>query len=244
MKLYAISCEVFWRECSRAVAYSPHVAEVSFLSFGLHNEPDELRRTVQAEIDKASDGKFDYILLGYGLCSRGTAELVARNTPIVIPRAHDCITLMLGSREKYQQEFSEHPGTYYYTTGWIERKEGDVSQGGMEIVQDRQALERYHEYVEKYGEDNAKFLLEQESQWYSNYNRAAFIDTGLGDIEYYRRFTQHVADTKEWSYEEVKGDLRLVDKLFYGEWDESEFLIVQPGQKTFEDVNAGIIGAS
>lgn len=238
LKLYAVSCEVFERECSRAAAYSPHIAHVSFMSFGLHNTPDELRKTVQAEIDKASGGGFDYILLAYGLCSRGTADLVARDTPIVIPRAHDCITLLLGSKERYQREFSEHPGTYYYSAGWIERKAGDINQGIM-----RDSEEQLREYIEKYGEDNARYLLEQESLWYANYDRAALIDTGLGDADYYRKFARDVADAKGWSYAEMSGDLRLIDSLFGGNWDPSEFLIVQPGQKTFEDVNAGIIGA-
>ncbi len=129
MRLCAISCEVFARECARAAANSPHIVDLSFQPFGLHDTPDELRRQVQSEIDKRSTGQFDCILLTYGLCSRGTAELMARDTPLVIPRAHDCITLLLGSRARYENEFQQHPGTYYYSTGWIERKEGDIQQG-------------------------------------------------------------------------------------------------------------------
>ena len=40
--------------------------------------------------------------------STGT-NLIARHTPIVMPRAHDCITLYLGSRERYQAQFERHP---------------------------------------------------------------------------------------------------------------------------------------
>ena len=243
MKLYAISCEALVRECSRAAALSPHVVTVSFQAFGLHNTPDELRAKIQEEIDGASGGKNDYILLAYGLCSRGTADLVARNVPLVIPRAHDCITFFLGSKERYQQEFSSRPGTYYYSPGWVERKEGEVDQGGFTIVKDSEREARFKEYVEKYGEDNAAFLMEQESQWLDHYNRAAFIDMGIGDIDYYRRFTQEVARTHGWAYEELQGDFRLVDLLFGGNWDADDFLIVQPGQRTVEDVNSGIISA-
>lgn len=241
MKLYAVSCEVLVRECCRAAAYSPHAVTLAFQPFGLHERPDELRQTIQEEIDGASDGKFDYILLAYGLCSRGTADVCARETPVVIPRAHDCITLLLGSHERYQREFDEHPGTYYYSPGWIERKEGEVRQGTIEVVKDRQAEDRFREYVEKYGEDNARYLLEQESLWQANYDRAAFLNVGLGDIDHYRRFTQQVAETRGWSYEELPGDTRLVDKLLGGDWDSSEFLIIQPGRRTIEDVTSGII---
>lgn len=242
MKLYAVSCEVFVRECCRAAAYSPHAVSLSFQPFGLHDRPDELRRVIQEQIDEAS-GRFDLILLAYGLCSRGTADITARETPIVIPRAHDCITLLLGSCGRYQREFTEHPGTYYYSPGWIERKEGEVRQGTAEVVKDRQAEARFKEYAEKYGEDNARYLMEQETLWLANYNRAVFLNMGLGDTDYYRRFTRQVAESRGWSYEELPGDTRLIDKLLHGDWNSDEFLIVQPGQRTIEAVNSGIISA-
>ncbi|MCX6375845.1 MAG: DUF1638 domain-containing protein [Armatimonadetes bacterium] len=242
MKLYAIACEAVARECYRAAAVSPHAITISIKEFGLHNEPDDLRAAIQQEIDRASSaGKYDYILLAYGLCSRGTADLIAREVPIVIPRAHDCITLFLGSQERYQREFAEHPGTYYYSPGWVERKEGEVNQGDISIVKNLQTDERFREYVEKYGEDNARYLIEQESLWLSNYDRAVFINMGLGDVDFYRRFTQQVAQEHGWSYEERQGNMRLVDLLFRGDWDPSEFLIVHPGQRTTESVNSGII---
>lgn len=243
MRLYAIACEVFAREASRAVALSPHVVTLSLQPFGLHDKPDELRKALQTEIDQASGTKYDFILLAYGLCSRGTADLVARETPIVIPRAHDCITLLLGSRERYDREFEEHPGTYYYSAGWIERKEGDVQQGGISILKERQYQERFEEYVRKYGEDNARYLMEQERMWLNHYDRAALINMGLGNIEYYRAFTRQVAETHGWSYAEMEGDSRLLDNLFSGEWDSRDYLIVQPGQRTVEAINSGIISA-
>lgn len=243
MKLCAICCEILAREAARAAAYSPNIVHLAFLPSGLHSTPDKLRAGIQAEIDAASDGRFDYIVLGYGLCSRGTADLTARQTPIVIPRAHDCITLLLGSRERYDREFTERPGTYYYSAGWIEHMDGDLSQGTLKSLKETQAEQRYLEYVEKYGEDNAKYLIEQEGLWLPHYSRAALIDTGIGDIDTYRRFTQGVAESNRWEYEELQGDTRLVDILFAGDWDEDEFLIVQPGRKTIEQVIGGIIAA-
>ena len=243
MRICAIVCEILAREAALAAAHSPNLIHLVYLPSGLHNTPDELRARIQAEIDAASDGSFDAITLGYGLCSRGTADLTARDTPVIIPRAHDCITLFLGSREKYDREFNEHPGTYYYCAGWIERMDGDLSQGTLKSMKETQAEQRYVEYVEKFGEDNAKYLIEQEGLWLANYNRAALIDTGLGDMETYRRFTREVAESHGWEYEEIEGDTRLVDSLFAGEWNDDEFLVVQPGQRTIEQVAGGIIAA-
>lgn len=243
MKLCAIVCEIFAREAARAAAYSPHIVHLQFMHSGLHDEPDRLRSSVQAEIDAASGGEFDYIVLGYGLCSRGTADLVARKTPIVIPRAHDCITLFLGSRERYDREFAEHPGTYYYSAGWIEHKNGDLSQGTLKSTHETHAEERYRDYLEKFGEDNARYLIEQEGLWLAHYDRAALIDTGLGDMDAYRRFTTDVAGKNGWEYQELQGDTRMVDDLFNGNWNEHEYLIVRPGQRTVEQVMGGIISA-
>ena len=64
------------------------------------------------------------MLFGYGLCGMGLVGLTARPKPVVIPRAHDCITLFLGSRERYLEYFNAHPGVYFKTTGWIERGRG------------------------------------------------------------------------------------------------------------------------
>lgn len=243
MRLCAISCEVFARECCRAAAYSPHIVDLDFLPFGLHDRPDDLRTRLQQEIDAAATKAYDYILLVYGLCSRGTAGVIARKIPLVIPRAHDCITLLLGSRQRYEEEFGRHPGTYYFSPGWIERKEGEVIQGNYEAVKERMLIERFYEYAEKFGEDNARYLVEQERQWLSYYDRAALIDTGLGDLEKYRDFTRRIAEERGWAYEELAGNTRLIDSLFWGEWNDAEFLVVEPGSRTIEDVNNEIIEA-
>ena len=128
MRLKIISCEVFCREFRYFAAQSEHLIDIVFQPFGLHDTPKKLRGVTQAEVDATPENKYHYILIGYGLCSRGTAGVTARHTPLVIPRAHDCITMFLGSKERYAQRFREAPGSYYYSSGWIERKCcGDMS---------------------------------------------------------------------------------------------------------------------
>jgi hypothetical protein len=224
-------------------AKSPHVIDIEYLNFGLHNTPNLLRQTLQEQIDACEGKGYDCIALAYGLCSRGTAELVARSIPIVIPRAHDCITFFLGSRARYDEEFTEHPGTYYYSPGWIERKEGEVQQGFIDDVQARGYEEKFKEYAEKYGEDNAKFLIEQEQQWYAHYTRAAFINMGVGDTEAYRKFTQGLARDRDWSYCEIDGDMSLIERLANGCWDGDEFLKIGPGESIAESFDELVLKA-
>ena len=79
---------------------------------GLHDlGSDRMRSRVQEAIDGVKASDYDAILMGYGLCNNGLAGIVARHIPIVLPRAHDCITLFMGSRERYITYFNDHPGS-------------------------------------------------------------------------------------------------------------------------------------
>ncbi|MFQ6099237.1 MAG: DUF1638 domain-containing protein, partial [Armatimonadota bacterium] len=135
MRLKVIACEVLYRELHVLATECGHEVQLAFQKFGLHDEPDKLRSETQRAIDETPSDGVDYIALGYGICSNGLAGICAREIPLVIPRAHDCITLFLGSKERYAEEFRRHPGTYYYTAGWIERKEGTQEDGVMKSQQ-------------------------------------------------------------------------------------------------------------
>ena len=63
------------------------------------------------------------------MCGTATVGLTARHAPLVLPRAHDCITLYLGSRQRYNEEFMRHPGTYWYSVDYMERQEPGASRG-------------------------------------------------------------------------------------------------------------------
>ena len=242
MRLKIISCEVFVREFQYFAAQSEHIIDIEFQPFGLHDTPDKLRETTQQAVDAVPEKKYHYILLGYGLCSRGTAGVRARHTPLVIPRAHDCITMFLGSKERYDQTFRESPGTYYYSSGWIERKEGLTEQGHMRILKEEQRKKRFEEYVEKYGEDNAKYLIEMETRWLDNYGRGAFISLGFGQEDIYRTFTKNVAKAHGWEYEEIQGNTGLIQRFLDGNWTDEDFLIVPPGCQIAQTYDNDVIG--
>ena len=121
-RLQLIACKVLQREAYFCAARSKNVVDVVLMPQGLHNEPDRLRSEVQKALERThdiQDRPYDASLLGYGLCSNGIVGLGAE-IPIVIPRAHDCITLLLGSKERYQEYFDSHRGVYWYSPGWIE----------------------------------------------------------------------------------------------------------------------------
>ena len=158
---------------------------------------------------------------------------------MVIPRAHDCVTFFLGSKEKYKKHFTGNPGTYYYTSGWLERAGSKVERK----VQDGRGLgKKYQEYVEKYGEDNARYLMAFESSWIENYSRAAYIDLEFVRFLKYREQAEEIAAQRGWEYEELSGDIRLIRNLIDGEWNKDEFLIVQPGEEIVTSYDDHILG--
>ncbi len=227
--LKIIACDVFYREICLCAAHSGNITTIEFLQKGLHDDPDAMRVELQKAIDHTDEKQYDAIVMAYGLCSSGTAGLRARGIPIVIPRAHDCITLFLGSKQRYMEYFNEHPGTYYYTSGWFERSGVKVVE---RKVQDGYGLgKQFEEYVKKYGEDNARYLIAFENSWVQNYSQVMFIDLDFVSFLNYNEEAKKVAENRDWDYDEVRGDIGLIKKLIDGEWDEEEFLIIQPGQE-------------
>ncbi len=100
---------------------------------------------------------------------------------------------------------------------------------------------RFEEYVQKFGEDNALFLMEVESAWATQYSRVAFINTNVGDVPDYRGFVKKVAADNKWKFEEIQSDLGLISRFLDGRWDD-DFLIVPPGHEVIARYDGQILG--
>lgn len=222
-----IACEILFREVCHCAAQSRQRVDPTFLPKGLHDiGAGPMSTRLQQAIDAVDASAYDAILLAYGLCNNGVCGLRAP-LPLVIPRAHDCITLLLGSRARYQDYFTCHPGTYYQSTGWIERADAPNSQPNSVTAQLGISC-NYQDYVAKYGEDNARYLMDMLGDWLKHYNRLAYIDTGFGDFEAYQAATRREAQERGWDYELLHGSTVLLQRLLDGDWDPADFLIAPP----------------
>jgi hypothetical protein len=249
MFLKVIACEIAVRELQYAAARSKNLIDVEFLTQGYHDVPVTGRGEIQKRIDAVPAGKYDAILLGYALCSKILVGLKPSHTRLVIPRAHDCITFFLGSKERYQKCFSEHPGTYYYTSGWLEcatrRGDNGSTWGGASLpANSSQNLKAtYDQWVQKFGEEQAKYLLEEMSRWTDTYSQGTLIDFDfLKQLELPRQ-VQQICSEKGWTFDRIPGDLSLLQTLLDGPWPDSDFLVVQPGQKVIATFDDKIIAA-
>jgi hypothetical protein len=256
-RLKFIGCEIIYREACFLAATSPAQVDVEFLRKGLHDleTPDMVSR-IQAAVDAVDPAAgYEAILLGYARCNDGLVGVTARSIPLVLPRAHDCITFFFGSREKYRDYFDSHPGTYYLTTGWSERSSGastDDPQGlqgydrpayGLQGVMGKLGLtESYEDMVQKYGKDNADFLQDTLGDWMKNYSRFLYLHMDICDEEPFIEAAKTDAAQRGWLLEMQQGDLSLLGRLFNGPWDD-DFVVVPPGWRVVARNNDRVLDA-
>ncbi len=198
-------------------------SEVTYFDYGLHRAPDKMTWTLQEAIDSIAQPSL--VVLGYGLCGNGLRGIKAGQHTLLIPRVDDCIALLLGSRQAYIREFEAVPGTYYLSKGWLESGS--------------HPLKEYHEYVERYGPEDAAWVMDQQ---YQHYERLAMVAHNQADLDKYRAQAQEVAKYCErWGfrYEEILGSdayvRRLIEVAAALDQADGDFVVIPPGGEISQD---------
>jgi hypothetical protein len=218
LPLVVIACRVFQglleSQLSEELAVQFH-----YQDYGLHRRPDQLRQALQSHLD--SIDRPSRIALGYGLCGNGLDGLRAGIHTLLVPRADDCIALLLGSPEDYQRQFEDAPGTYYLTKGWLE--------SGSD------PLKEFEEYRARFGDEQAEWIMDQQ---YRHYTRLALVAHNQNDLELYRPQAQAVAAyCRRWemTYEEILGHESFIQKLAQAAVDpdnaDEDILVISPGEE-------------
>lgn len=233
MKFKLFGCKIFEREIASVCYACPNIVDVTTIRQRLHDKPKSLNALLQEEIDAfdanehrysndARVGDYDAILLAYGLCSSVAVGLGSSRYPLVIPRTHDCIALLMGDRELYNTYYKEHPSTFYYSCGYAEN---------YDFVSPERERLRLEFYLQRYGGDErrARRVLEAELSMTAHYDNVAYISWDGLDFPEYEQQARDYAAFKSWDYERIDGSSTLLDRLVRGEWDEENFLVVPPG---------------
>lgn len=191
---------------------------VTFMEYGFHRTPQLMTPALQEELDRLAEPSV--VVVGYGLCGNGLAGLKARQHTLVVPRADDCIALLLGSYQRYLEEFMAEPGSYYLTKGWLESGS--------------HPLKEYRELLEKYDPETADWIMDEQ---YKNYKRIVLVAPNQVEMEAYRPQAQEVAEfcAARWGfrYEERLGSDEFVKRLLVVAQQlagaSEDFLIIPPG---------------
>ena len=236
-KYKLISCNVFQRELCAAIADTPNVIDPEFQELGLHENPGRLRGRLQERIDEATAASeraaaltpgegYDAILLGYGLCGNGLSGVQARGLPLVLARAHDCCTMLLGSRAAFLEKFGDNLSASWSSAGYIER--GSTYFRSSETGRATGLGLEYEDLVAQYGEENARYVWDTMHPAMEE-SELRFIEmeetAGLG----YAQTIRAKAAEEGKAFHLFQGSNRLLRALLAGAWDPEEFLVVPPG---------------
>jgi hypothetical protein len=101
----------------------------------------------------------------------------------------------------------------------------------------------YDQWVKAYGEDQAKYLFDEMSRWADSYSHGCLIDFDFLKPLDLAGKVQQICSNKGWSYDQVPGDLSLLQAMLDGPWPNDKFLVLQPGQKVVATFDEQIIGA-
>ncbi|MFO1477452.1 MAG: DUF1638 domain-containing protein [Verrucomicrobiota bacterium] len=216
-----VACRVFEGEIALHARGASHIVETRFLEMGLHDRPRELRGSIQAILEEL-DGRDDLeaVALAYGLCGNGTAGLGLSRHRLILPRAHDCIALFMGSAAAAARHGDSHPACHYYTPGW--------NRGRRVPGPDRlESLERELRF--RFDADQVGYLLEVERAQWTVRDTAVFIDLGTPDAGSEAAYARRCAEWLGWKFDWIRGDPRWLKDLIWGRWDEARFRVIPAG---------------
>jgi hypothetical protein len=235
-RLSLLACGVFEGELAMRLHQHRHIVHWRQFAIGLHDHPDTLCQTLQHEIDLLSSRTdIEAIALLYGLCGCGTVGLRARRHRLVVPRAHDCITVFLGSKEAYAQHQRACPSCFYYTPGWNRARR---VPGPEQVEALRTAL------AKRFETDDVEYLLATQREQWARHDRATFIDLGTEDADREADYARRCADWLGWRFERIQGQAALLDDLLAGNWGDAErFQVVEPGEQLLHSPDANIMKA-
>jgi hypothetical protein len=220
MSTVIVACHTIKRELHLAIKETGVDFPVIFIDSNLHNNPDLLHQAIQQQIDKIEH--VENILMAFGFCGNSLLGISSPEARIVIPRADDCITLMLGSYE-LSKNFRNEVGTYFLTKGWLDGEQN--------------LLAEYECCVKRYGNEKALNVM---GEMLKNYRRLVVIDTKAYKLEDILHKTKNFAEKMGLVHQEYAGSMRLLNKLLMGPWD-AEFIVLEPGRKlTFDDMLADL----
>lgn len=230
-----VACRVLEAEIVALTRSATHIVRRENFEVGLHDQPTALRTRLAGAIERAeADPAVEAIVLVYGLCGLALVDLAPRRCPLIVPRAHDCVTLFLGSKERYAACMQADPGLYWYSPGWNRDKRVPGP--------DREAQLRAA-YTEKFGAEDAESLLEMERESFAQHTGAGYTDLSLPGDEQQRNYAARCAASLGWSLTAHRGDPSLLRDLLHGPWDEARFLVVPPGQRIAMSVDAAVMKA-
>ena len=199
-RIGVVACETFKREIEHLLeGHDDDVAYKEYLEFGLHEYPEELKRSVVEKVNSLK-GKVDAVFLGYGICQSLKDITSKMKVPTVMLEVDDCVGALITS-EEYEKERKKCAGTWYATPFFCEKGESWFDKKLLKELGEEQV-----KALEEQGYDTMWFL----NQLFNGYSRALFIDTKVGDREYFEALSRKFAAKLNLKHESRDGTLEVL----------------------------------
>ena len=205
MSTVVVCCETLKDEMALAVERTGCDLPFLWLKSGLHNSPEVLREKLQEVLDGIEG--YRRVLLGFGFCGNALAGLCTKDFEMIIPRADDCITILLGSVAVRQS----HERCYFLTKGWLDGE--------------RNIYQEYLYSVEKYGLEMGKKI---GKMLLGSYHNLAVLDTGAFPLDALCEQTRPIAKELELEHLVIPASIEFLEALLAGPWPRERFLTIPP----------------
>ena len=232
MPFAVIACDVFSAEIEHFLTATD--VPLFLLEMGLHDQPDNLRQKLQAKIDAvAAMPGITSIRLAYGRCGNGLDGITApAGCELILPQAHDCVSILLGSTAKHEALLKAEPGTYFYSPGWV--RENRVP--GPDREQAVRAL-----YAARFADDPEMIdeLVEADASAFAHHTCAAYISIiqHPESDQYCRQCARHM----NWRHCVLEGDASLLRALLADQPLDARLVRIASGNTIRVDANGHLM---
>lgn len=211
---HLISCEVFRHELEFLTSKMENAPIIHFLKQSLHDNPAALTESLQNIIDEIEENNVEEILLCYGVCGRGVSNVRSHKSVLILPKVHDCISLLLG-----ESCSAKHTNVFWMSAGWLEYSQ-------IPFLEQKNI--RKTDYLNRFGEDEANYLMEMEDVWLKGYFSARLIVWDNFNNTALQEQAQYVAKEAKLPYTQCRGSSDFLQALLDGGKDE-RFVRIYPG---------------
>lgn len=210
MNAVILACSSLVRHVNAAQAKMETNYPLIIVDRKYHVEPKEMKQQIFERLQKLPE-RVDTVLAAMGFCG-GSWNKAPSEKRIVIPRADDCISLLLHADDARHPNLKEE-GHFYLR---------DSDTTSYSLIAMKQNL------CTKYGIRKGQSIFDS---WFASYTDVDIIDTGEYDCysEEYIAEAKKNADIIHCRLNHVNGSNMLLEKLVSGRWDQ-QFIVVEPGQ--------------
>ena len=212
MRLKVVCCDVFEREVRLAIVQSRNDVDLELLPSASHQFTDgEMKRAVQSMVDQNNRGRYHALLLVAGSCKARFWGVEARSIPLVLPRAKDCISLVLDGRTPFGPTLLGHPRTF-------DQQRGDAPESS--------------------GSDGPAAA---PSFWMVPVHEGKAIRQNAGLYAGRQRSFNLRGRCPQRCYAPVHASSTLLQRMVDGYWDYQQFLVAAPGWRLTVDSTTGLL---